>query len=78
MIFLFAIFYNPVQTGSIPQTQEYTLPSPLLLKEGKVYSCLRPETPATITNNNFYLPFICKSKEESGSAVEQPASNMIC
>ena len=27
---------------------------------------------------HIFLPFMRKSKEESGSAVEQPVSNMIC
>jgi len=27
---------------------------------------------------NIFLFFMCKSEEETGAAVEQPASNMIC
>jgi len=28
--------------------------------------------------SHIFLTFMCKSKEETGTAEEQPASNMIC
>jgi hypothetical protein len=28
--------------------------------------------------SHIFLTFVCKSEEETGAAVEQPVSNMIC